>query len=390
MEKLRVGVIGVGNMGTFHAHSLNDGKIEGARLACLCDTSENARARLRGEFPDIKIYPDYKEMLKDAALDAVVIAVPHYAHCEIAIAAFERGLHVLCEKPETVALSKAKLMNKAAQKSGKVFSMMFNQRTDPIFKKARELVRGGVLGKKKRLTWIITNWYRTQAYYDSGVWRSTWKGEGGGVLLNQAPHNLDLWQWIFGMPDALVADCEVGKYHNIEVEDDVRILARYYGGATAEFITSTGEFPGTNRLEMIGDMAKIVIEEGKLKLWRLETPERRFCFECSEGFAQIPMTYEEYAPSDSPEGHIEIMKNFVGAILKGECLIAPGIEGVNELTLSNAAYLSAWQNKTVTLPFDENEFDALLEEKIKTSVADRRQSTLGTYEDASSRWKVRW
>lgn len=390
MEKIRVGVIGVGNMGTFHARVLFDGEIEGACLEALCDISEKVRYRLSEQFPGIKIYNNYIDMFKEDSLDAVIVAVPHYEHAEITIAAFERGLHVLCEKPEAVALSKARLMNLAAKKSGKVYSLMFNQRTDPIYLKARELVKAGVLGEKKRLTWIITNWYRTQAYYDSGVWRATWKGEGGGVLLNQAPHNLDLWQWIFGMPQSVMADCAVAKYHNIEVEDDVRIFCRYDGGATAEFITSTGEFPGTNRLEMIGDRAKIVIEDGKLKLWRLEIPERAFCYECPEGFAQIPMTYEEYTPADAPEGHIAIIKNFIDAITKGEALIAPGIEGINELTLSNAAYLSAWKNTTVSLPFDEGEFDAFLEEKIKSSKGSDSKKGTGIYEDASSRWKVRW
>ena len=265
---------------------------------------------------------------------------------------------------------------------------MFNQRTDPIYAKAKELVEAGVLGQRKRLTWIITNWYRTQAYYDSGQWRATWRGEGGGVLLNQAPHNLDLWQWIFGMPETVNARCSVGKYHNIEVEDDVRIFATYADGASAEFITSTGEFPGTNRLEMVGDRAKIVIEDGRLKLWRLETPERQFCFESEKGFAEIPMSYEEFSSEEAPEGHIAIINNFVGAILRGEKLIAPGCEGINELTISNAAYLSAWKNETVRLPFDSGEYDEYLARKVETSkiknVGDPGVS------DAKDRWKVRW
>lgn len=390
MENVRIGVIGVGNMGTFHAKELYNGNIRNAVLTALCDTSEKVRQRLKNQFPDIKIYSEYREMFNEAPLDAVIVAVPHYDHTPITVAAFEKGLHVLCEKPEAVTISSARLMNEAAKKSGKVFSLMFNQRTDPIYSKAKELVQNGILGEKKRLTWIITNWYRTQAYYDSGSWRATWKGEGGGVLLNQAPHNLDLWQWIFGMPRAVFANCSVAKYHNIEVEDDVRILCRYDGGATAEFITSTGEFPGTNRLEMIGDRAKIVIEEGKLKLWKLQTPERKFCFECPEGFAQIPMSYEEFSSSDAPEGHIAIIGNFVDAITNGAELIAPGVDGINELTLSNAAYLSSYKNSEIVLPFDDGEFDRFLEEKIRSSNADLYKKTPHEYEDASSRWKVRW
>ncbi len=217
------------------------------------------------------------EMLDSGLVDAVLIALPHYDHPVYAQKnVFERKIHVLTEKPSGVFARQVREMNEAADRSGVKFGIMFNQRTNPIYIKAREIVKSGLLGEPKRLVWIITNWYRTQAYYDSGTWRASWNGEGGGVLLNQAPHNLDLWQWIFGMPKRVRAFCSVGKYHNINVEDDVTIYGEYDNGATATFITTTGEAPGTNRLEISGDCGKIIIEDGRLKWWRLSVPERAF------------------------------------------------------------------------------------------------------------------
>ncbi len=388
MKKLKTAVIGVGNMGSFHARVLAEGRIKDAMLSALCDIDPEKAKELSLSYPEIKVYTSYKEMLEKEELDCAVIAVPHYDHCEITLACLEKGLHVLCEKPEAVSVSDAEKMNLAAKSSGRVFSLMFNQRTNPVYAKAKELVASGVLGERKRLTWIITNWYRTQAYYDSGSWRATWCGEGGGVLLNQAPHNLDLWQWIFGMPEKLSARCEIGKYHNIEVEDDARIYASYKDGATAEFITSTGEFPGTNRLEMIGDRAKIVIEEGKLKLWRLDCPEREFCKESTKGFAEIPTSYEELTFPEGEEGHIAILNNFTEAITKGTPLIAPGCDGINELSISNAAYLSSWTGREISIPFDTDEFDTYLK-KLAESSSLRKGAGSGE-KGAEGRWKVRW
>ena len=388
MENIKFGIIGIGNIGSFHANNLLSGLVTGGELAAVCDIDREKLKRWDEKKCGVPSFSSYKDMIDSISLDAVIVSVPHYSHGKITIYALEHGLNVICEKPEAVSVSEAMLMNETAKKSGKIFSMMFNQRTDPIFAKAHELVHSGVLGEKKRLTWIITNWYRTQAYYDSGSWRATWSGEGGGVLLNQAPHNIDLWQWIFGMPDSITAICSVAKYHNIEVEDDVRIIASYKSGATAEFITSTGEFPGTNRLEMIGDRAKMVLEDGKLKLWTLKIPEREFCFESNSGFAEIPTEYEEFTFDNAPEGHIAIMENFIDAVNGKAELISPGYEGINELTISNAAYLSAWTNKTVSIPFDSAEFDR----HLSALASDKGSGKLSAAKETPSpeRWKVRW
>ena len=301
-------------------------------------------------------------------------------------------MHVLSEKPAGVYTKQVEEMNEAAAKSGRVFGIMYNQRTNPKFQKMREIVQSGALGELKRCVWIITNWYRTQAYYDSGTWRATWAGEGGGVLINQCPHNLDLWQWIFGMPNKISAHCKYGRWHNIEVEDEVTAYAEYPNGATGVFITTTGECPGTNRLEISGDKGKLVWEDGKLTHWALETPEREFCFTCPEGFAQPKMTVTEIETENVELGHNGILQNFTNAILHGEELLAPGYEGINGLNISNAIHLSDWTGKPQDVPVDKELFLKLLDERratshVKEAKDDGKIADLsGTYND---RWKVR-
>jgi predicted dehydrogenase len=267
---------------------------------------------------------------------------------------------------------------------------MFNQRTNPLFRKAREIVKSGALGSLKRSVWIITNWYRSQSYYDSGDWRATWSGEGGGVLLNQAPHNLDLWQWICGMPTEITAACDIAKYHSIEVEDDVTLFARYENGATGVFITSTGEYPGTNRLEISGELGKIVLENGKLKWWRLKCSEREVCFSAASNSPSIETEYEEFELSATETGHCLILRNFANAILFGEELLAPGTDGIFELSISNAAYLSSKKKSAVSLPIDGNEFDKLLSELCCHSKSKQNDNEIEKNENYSSRWKVNW
>lgn len=317
------------------------------------------------------LFTNSTELLDSGLVDAVLIAVPHYQHPEIAIAAFERKIHVLTEKPAGVYTRQVREMNEAADRSGVKFGIMFNQRTNPMYAKAREIVQSGQLGELKRMVWIITNWYRTQAYYDSGTWRATWNGEGGEVLLNQAPHNLDLWQWIFGMPKRIRATCEFGKYHKINVEDDVTIFGEYANGATVSFITTTGDACGTNRLEITGDRGKIVVEHGKLCWWKLAVPEREFCFTAKEGFVTPENTCEEFTAPE-PEGHIEVFEAFAQSILNGTPMIADGSEGLNSLEISNAAYLSAWTDDWVELPGDEAMFEKFLKERCESEKASKK------------------
>ena len=390
-QNLRFGVIGIGNIGFVHASCIYKGEIQGAVLAAICDSKSGAQAELAAYFPDVPFYADHQQMLREQQLDAVIVSVPHPKHSDIAIAAFERGLHVLVEKPMDITLSKAKQLCEAARDSGKQFGIMFNQRTGNLFCKAREIVRSGQLGQIKRSVWIITNWYRTQHYYDSGSWRATWAGEGGGVLVNQAPHQLDLWQWICGMPERITAFCTEAKYHDIEVEDDATIVARFPNGAEGVFITSTGEYPGTNRLEISGTKGKLVLENGLLKWWRLEQDEREFCVSSQKSFDHIPMDYLEIPDQPNKQGHRKILQNFTDAVLHDAPLLAPGYDGLKELAIQNAAYLSAWKGSVpVELPFDEDEYDAFLERKQQTGncLKDGQNST--KKQDYSERWQIKW
>ncbi len=391
MKLIRIAVIGVGNMGTAHASCIAQGRINGLKLSALYDVSPARRSFCLEHFPDVPCYASVQELIAAAVVDAVIVAVPHPAHSDVAMAALQAGLHVLVEKPIDIALSRAKALCDAADTSGKTFAVMLNQRTNPLFRRAREIVQGGALGELKRTVWIITNWYRTQHYYDSGAWRATWAGEGGGVLLNQAPHNLDLWQWICGMPQSVTAYCDIARYHRIEVEDDATIFTRYANGATGVFITSTGESPGTNRLEISGDRGKLVLEGGVLKWWRLKEPERGFCFRSEENFAKIPFDYEEYRPDEPETAHAGILQNWVNSILHGEPLLSPGRDALNELEISNAAYLSQWTgNGPVSLPMDTAEFDYLLAKQAAHSSAKQEGHTAHGSLQYSQRWQVNW
>ena len=391
MKTVKVAVIGIGNMGSAHASCIAKNEINGMSLTAVCDISHKKLETFSQKYPHIKCYESYEKLFEDKVCDSVIIAVPHPLHAEIAICAFKHGLNVMLEKPADIAVSRVQKLNEEAEKSGKIFGIMFNQRTNPLYQKAREIVKSGSLGELKRTVWIITNWFRTQSYYDSGDWRATWSGEGGGVLLNQAPHNLDLWQWICGMPESVTAFCDVAKYHNIEVEDDATIFTRYKNGATGVFMTSTGECPGTNRLEISGDLGKIVLENGVLKWFKLKIPISTVIEESSEDFAKIDYDYEEIKQESPETAHKGILQNFTNAILFGERLISPGTDGINELTLSNAAYLSQWQgNREIALPFDSELFDNLLAEKANQSkcrAADSEKSGNASY---LPRWQVRW
>ncbi len=371
MDQVRFGVIGIGSMGHMHMEELFAGKIPGAVLTAVCDIKPDRLEWAKGVCGDsVSYFLDSRELIRSGLVDAVMIATPHYFHPIIGIDAFENGLNVLSEKPIGVYTKKVREFYDAARKSGKAFGIMYNQRTDPHFQTIRKIVQSGELGELKRAVWIITNWYRTQSYYMSSGWRATWAGEGGGVLMNQCPHNLDLWQWIVGMPNAVYANCDFGKYHDIEVEDDVTAMVKYPNGATGVFITTTGEFPGTNRLEISGSKGRIIYDDGDVYYLKLAMDERDFTAGDRRGFAKIPIESDELLPLDGAgEGHNGILKNFTNHILYGEELLAPGYDGINGLSIANAMLLSSETKKWVELPNDGEEFWELLQKKIATSKA---------------------
>ncbi len=369
MNKVKLGIIGYGNMGSGHVRKLKAGKVKNMEVTAVCDISAEKREAVKTAYPEIAVFDDAEELYKSGLCDTVLIAVPHYDHPRLAILAFDYNLNVITEKPAGVYTKQVKEMNERAAKSDKLFGIMYNQRTNPVYQKLREMVQRGDLGHLKRITWIITDWYRPQAYHDSSSWRSTWKDEGGGALINQNPHQLDLWQWMFGMPDRVYARASFGKYYNIEVEDDVMAYFEYDNGTTGEYITSTGEAPGTNRLEIACDMGKVVIENNRLVFNRNVISEREHnrinklpfakpeCWECN-----IPVDF-----SGGPQ-HVGILENFADALLNGAELLAKGEDGILGLTISNAIHLSAWTGETVDVKhFPDERFYELLQEKIRNS-----------------------
>lgn len=369
MDIVKIGIIGIGNMGKEYILQLEQGKVNGAKLAAVCGRREEhidwVRQHTNG---NVRTYLKEDDFFHCAEMDAVIIATPHYSHPSLAGKAFAKGLHVLIEKPSGADIKSVVEMNKKAELSGKIFSIMYNQRTNPLYQKVRDLISSNELGEIKRTNWTITNWYRSQSYYDSSYWRATWRGEGGGVLINQSVHQLDLWQWTTGlMPNRVHAFCCYGKYHDIEVEDDVTAYVEYENGATGVFITSTGEAPGTNRFEVVGDRGKIVVENDELKFYRLTQSEREFNASYKGGFGE-PECWEINIPIKGEfPGHLGIIQNWVDTIRNGTPLLAPGEEGARALEILNAIYLSSWMNKTVDLPIDGDLYLEKLQAKINES-----------------------
>jgi predicted dehydrogenase len=368
MKNVRIGIIGAGGMGFGHARNIVKGLVPGSELTAVCDINPVRLELAKAEFGDkIQLFEDSESFFANASVDAVLIATPHYDHPELAIKAFQHKLHVFIEKPAGVYTKRVREMNDLAKQTNVVFCVGFCVRTNPLYQKTRDLVINGELGEIKRTSWINTSCYRTQMYYDSGGWRGTWDQEGGGVLLNQAPHQLDLWQWICGVPIKVRAFCHFGKYHNIDVEDDVTAYVEYENGATGTFISSTGETPGTNRLEIAGTMGKIVVEEGKITFWRLRHSERKYNFDYQGVFGRRENWKCEIPVDGTSTLHAGITKDWIDAITKGTPLLAPGEEGINSLQISNAIYLSTWLDDWVTIPVDEDLFYKKLQEQIKKS-----------------------
>lgn len=369
MDKVRLGIIGIGNQGSAYAPMLLRGDAPEIELTAVADLRETRRQWAKETLPErIRIFADGDSLIGAHCCDAVLIATPHYEHPRLVMKALENGLHVISEKPAGVYTKQVREMNEAAARSDRVFALMYNQRTNHIYRKMKEIVESGQWGAIKRVNWIITDWYRTQAYYNSGGWRATWDGEGGGVLLNQCPHQLDLLQWICGLPVRVRAFCHEGKWHDIEVEDDVTAYLEFANGATGVFVTTTGDFPGTNRFEITLERGKLVSENDRLTLFELEENERKYCFETSEGFGRIEGHYVDLETDGKNPQHMGVLRAFAGNILRGEPLVAGGEEGIRGLMLSNAMHLSAWLNETVTLPVDEDLFLEKLNEKRKHSV----------------------
>ncbi|MCC5843881.1 MAG: Gfo/Idh/MocA family oxidoreductase [Verrucomicrobia bacterium] len=368
-KKVRFGIIGMGNMGSGHAKNILAGNVPGLTLTAICDSNP---VKLKGYDEKVQTFEAADALFDAGVIDAVLIATPHYDHTTLGIQALEKGLHVLVEKPISVHKADCEKLIAAHTNEKQVFAAMFNQRTNPQYQKLRAMIQSGELGDLKRVQWTITDWFRSEHYYQSGGWRATWAGEGGGVLLNQCPHQLDLWQWLFGMPSKVRAFLTLGKYHNIEVEDDVTAYMEYDNGCTGVFITTTGETPGTNRLEVAGDRGKVVIEKGAFTFIRNEVPTAEHSRTVKSGFKRPEVWNVEIPVKGGGEQHIGIMKNFAKAVLEGEPLIARAEEGINSVELANAMILSGCSGETLELPIDPERYRAFLQDKIDNSTFEKK------------------
>lgn len=382
MDNVRLGIIGAGNMGSAHARSILEGKVPGLTLTALCD-ADPARLEAWREH-SLATFTSHEELLAANCVDAVLIATPHYDHTTIGIQALEAGLHVLVEKPIGVHKADCQRLIEAHTNKNQIFAAMFNQRTDVKYRWLRERLQNGELGTVRRVNWIITNWFRTEIYYRSGGWRATWAGEGGGVLLNQCPHQIDLWHWLFGMPKTVRAFCKIGQFHDIEVEDNVTAYMEYENGCTGVFLTTTGEAPGANRLEVVGDLGTVVIEQGSVTWQKADCSVADFSRGASEPFAKPDFTRLEPEIEGQGEQHVGILKNFTGAILRGEELLAPACEGIYSVELANAMLYSGARNDTIEMPLDAAAYEALLQDRIKRSTFVKETADAGVSADMSS------
>ena len=381
-NKVRLGIIGLGNMGASHLKKIMAGEAgEEITVSAVCDIKPEKLDWAKNEFGEsLALFSSAEKMMDSGLVDAICVAVPHYDHPTYAIMAMKKGLHVMIEKPAGVYTEQVLEMNKVADECNVTFAIMMNQRTNCLYRKMREIIQSGELGAIRRTSWIITNWYRPQAYYDSGDWRATWSGEGGGVLLNQCPHNLDLWQWICGMPEKITAKLHFGKWHDIEVEDDVTAYVEYPNGATGTFITTTGDYPGANRFEVTLEKGKIIATNEKgdtsLTMWKCDMSEPEFSATNTVAFGHPNVEKTNVETDGENPQHMGVFRAFAANILHGTPLVADGREGINGLTISNAMHMSAWMNSEIDVPtFDHDKYKEMILQKAKSS---RRKAAVST------------
>ena len=377
MKTVRLGIIGIGAQGGYYAGFLHSGKVKNMVIGAICDIDPAKKEMVAEKYPGTPFFSDYIEMMESGLVDAVVTCVPHYLHPEMGINALKRNLHALVEKPAGVYTSQVKELNAfAATKPELTFGIMFNQRMNPLYQKLKELIDNGEIGQIRRTNWIITTWWRPQGYYDQSAWRATWGGEGGGVLVNQAPHQLDLLQWICGIPTKVYSNVKYGYQRNIAVEDEVTAVLDYGNGATGVFVTCTHDVLGTDRFEILGDKGKIVVDDSKkITIKRLKTPESVMSSTMSMedmmklfmggGVSDISTTEEIEFTSVWGAQHIGVMENFAANIIDGTPLLAPGSDGINGVRLANAIHLSSWLGKEVDMDFDESLFLTELNKRVE-------------------------
>jgi predicted dehydrogenase len=383
MNQVRLGIIGMGNIGKFHADYLLNGKVSRCELVAVCSPSPEKLESYQQK--GLKIFSNGEQLLKSGEVNAVIIATPHFQHSILGITAFENGIHALIEKPIAAHKADAEKLIAAHKKFPKIiFAGMFQLRAEPRYEKIRALIQNGELGEIIRVNWINTDWFRTEAYYASSAWRATWRGEGGGVLLNQCLHNLDTLQWLCGMPARVRGFCQLGKFHNIEVEDSATIYLEWKNGATGTFISSTGETPGANRFEIVGTRGTLILENNKIVFTRNEADMMEFSKTATQGFVKPNSRAEEIPFANAVLPHAILTQNFVNAILDGEQLIAPGEEGIHSLELANAMVFSSLLGQPLELPMNSAAWGKKLNQLIAESKIEKKVVKVATDDFASS------
>ena len=357
---VRFGVVGTGNIGSQHIQLLNSGKVAGATVAATASRST----------PDLVTgvphFVDYRQMFSDADINAVLIATPTMSHVEVAQAALEHNFHVVMEKPIAMSIHQAETLLARVPDDLK-FAVMLNQRFHPAYAKLKQLLVDDAIGSLQRVSWTMTAWYRPDIYYQVSSWRGTWPGEGGGLLINQCIHNLDVLQWLVGLPNSITANVRFGKYHNIDVEDEVSALMTFENGATGMLTASCGEAPGVNRIEIVGDRGTLILEKGVIEVLRSGESVQSHCRTTHEMFGMPEFEGETIEMAEETDQHAAVLRNFVDSVETGTQLLTSGDQGLGSLQLANGILLSAWTSGAVTLPIDANQYEAKLQEKIRGS-----------------------
>ncbi len=380
-KSVRLGVIGLGNIARQHIDNLSNGRIADCTLAAVCSRQSTALAA----DPGVPHFTDYEELVRSGLCDAVLVATPTFTHFETGACALRAGLHVMMEKPIGLSTREGEELL-ALRRPGQVFALMLNQRTDPLFTTMREIIQSGKLGEITRTHWTMTNWFRPEVYFQVSDWRATWRGEGGGLLLNQCIHNLDIYQWLCGLPESVQAFCEFGRYHDIEVEDEATAVFRYANGATGVFVGSTGEAPGVNRFDVIGDLGSLAFDGERLLLCENQPGTLEFSRGTREMFGMPASSVSDITPDRAMNQHAAVMNNFVGAILRGEDLLAPAADGLASLSLANGMLLSTWEARAVSLPLDSEHYQQALAQRIAGSTL-RRKADIEARVDMSASYR---
>lgn len=373
-DTIRVALVGVGAMGSKYAKMIVSGQVKNMLLTGLVARKMEAKTwaatLVNGDGTCPKVYNSADEMFAHAGdFDTVLIVTPHKTHEEIAIRAFELGKHVLCDKPAGATIGQAQRMTFAAKKYNRIYALIFHQRAYAKYRYIKQMLSCGQLGELKRALVVNSRYFRTAHYHNSGSWRSSWKGEGGGALINQGAHILDMWHWLLGMPQKLYAQIPFGKYNDFDVDDEAAISMQYKDGMTGMFILTTGEAVPQERFEIVGTKGRILLEEDTLHIYRYSKDSQEYiATEKVNSGDNMNIVEEVISFEKGKEPYVEVLENFAEAVLteNASMLIAPGEDGVYQLMLTNGAYYSAWKDMPVELPLDTREYEKVFQEMCET------------------------